>query len=116
MTALYRVNLQTANNEDLRQVFVLTDTSAQAIDLTGATLAMDIESFDGNDVLEATTANGRIVVVDAPAGRFELAVPAAAMRALPAGSYQHDLLLTLAGGRVHRVWAGSLTLARGVTE
>lgn len=116
MTAYYRVDIQSANNEDLRQAFVLADDSAQALDLTGAALAMDLETFEGTDVLEATTANGRIVVHGATAGQFELAVPAAAMRTLPPGSYQHDLLLTLADGRVHRVWTGTLTLARGVTE
>jgi hypothetical protein len=116
MSAFYRINFQSANNEDLRQVFVLTDDAGAPFDLTGAALHMDIEAFNGADVLEATTANGRIALSDAPAGRFELAVPAATMRTLAPGSYQHDLLLTFADGRVHRVWTGALTLSRGVTE
>ena len=63
----------------------------------------------------AATANGRIALSDAVAGRFELAVPAATMRTLAPGGYQHDLLLTFPDGRIHRVWTGTLTLSRGVT-
>jgi hypothetical protein len=116
MAALYRINFQTANNEDLRQAFVMTDSAQAPFDLTGASLRMDLDAFNGTDVLEATTSNGRIVIHNAAAGQFELAVPAATMRTVPPGSYQHDLLLTFADGRVHRVWTGTLTLSPGVTE
>ena len=116
MSAYYRINFETANNEDLRQVFALTDDAGAPFDLTGAVLRMDIESSDGVDAVEATTTNGRIAIANAVGGQFELAVPAATMRGLAPGGYQHDLLLTFPDGRVHRVWTGTLTLSRGVTE
>lgn len=116
MSAIYRVNFEIANTEDLRQAFSLTDSAAAPIDLTGAQLKMAIEPLAGAGLVEASTSNGRIGLANAPAGQFELQVPASVMRTLAPGSYRHDLLLTLASGHVHRVWSGALTLARGVTQ
>ncbi len=116
MSAAYRVNFDLANNEDMRQAFSLGDTAGAPLDLAGASLRMHIETLAGETVVEATTANGRIILIDAPAGRFDLAIPAATMRTLTAGAYRHDLLLVAANGNVRRIWSGSLTLDRGVTE
>lgn len=113
MAAFYRVDFQASNNEDLRQGFVLTDTAGTPLDITGAVLRMGIETTAGRDVLEASTANGRILITDAPAGRFDLAIPAALLATLHEGAYRHDLLLNNAG-TVRRVWAGTLTLGQGV--
>ncbi len=116
MAAFYRVNFQSATNADLRQAFKLTDSNGGAVSLTGATMRMELDSLAGGDVIEASSANGRIVVTNAVLGEFSLAVPAAAMSALAPGVYQHDLLLTRTDGSVQRVWEGTLTLNRGVTE
>lgn len=114
MSAHYRVDFQSASNEDLRQLFEITDTSGEPIDLTGATLRMGLEAIAGPAQLEASTANGRIEIVEAAAGRFELAIPAATIEGLPPGSYRHDLLLDRSGSTL-RVWSGTLTLSQGVT-
>lgn len=116
MAAYYRVNFEIATNEDLRQAFALTDSAAVPVSLTGSSLKMDIEFQSGVDVLELTIANSRIAVTNAAAGEFTIQVPASVIGTLAAGSYQHDLVLTQANGEVHRVWAGTLTLVRGVTE
>ena len=116
MAAYYRVNFEIATNEDLRQSFVLTNNAASAVNLTGAGLKMDVEFQSGVDVLELTIANGRIVIANAAAGEFQIAVPASIIGTLAPGSYQHDMVLTAANGEVHRIWTGSLTLVRGVTE
>jgi hypothetical protein len=115
MTAFYRVTFEAANTEDLRQAFALTDSSDSPVDLTGAQLQMGVETAVGVDAIAASTGNGHIIVHNAAAGLFSIAIPAAVMRTLPAGAYQHDLLLTLAG-RVQRIWTGTLTLSRGITE
>lgn len=114
MTAPYRVNIDIATNEDLRQPFALTDSLDQPVDLSAATLEMDIDQVDGMDGLELTTANLRIVVLNATAGEFEIAVPAAEIAALTPGVYRHDLVM-MRDGRTHRIFEGTLTLARGVT-
>lgn len=114
MTAHYRVNFTCADNEDLRQPFVLTDSAGTLIDLTGATMRMRLERVPGGDAVDATTTNGQIILTDAPHGAFEVAIPASVMAAREPGVYQHDLVLTLAG-RTTRIWSGSVDLNRGVT-
>jgi hypothetical protein len=114
MSACYRVNFQAATNEDLRQAFVLQDAAGAAIDLTGASLRMALQGASGAIALEAGLADGRIAILDAANGRFEVAVLAADLQTLPPGVYRHDLLLAQAGV-VRRVWSGVLTLSQGVT-
>ena len=116
MAAFYRVNFQSATNEDLRQAFKLTDSDGVPVNLTGAALRMELDNLANSDVVDASTANGRIVFTNASAGEFSLAVPAAVMSAISPGVYRHDLLLTRGDGSVQRVWEGTLTLNRGVTE
>lgn len=115
MTAFYRVDFQIANNEDLRHDFVLSDSAASPVDLTGAGFRMDVANSSGGRVLEASLDNGRILLTDAPHGRFALLVPAAVMRMLPEGAYNHDLVWTR-GAETRRVWAGTMTVQRGVTQ
>ena len=114
MSAFYRISFELANSEDLRQSFAMTDASGAPLDLTGAALTMGLETAAGAGALVASTANGRIALVNAAAGQFELRIPASVMRTLTPGSYQHDLLLTFPTGAVRRVWAGPLMLVRGV--
>lgn len=113
MATSFRLHLTVATNEDFRHAFSLADDTGTAVDLTGAALAMDVAK-DETTVLSLSTANGRIAIVDAPAGTFELAVPRATLATLSPQVYRHDLLLTQAG-ETHRIWDGALTLERGVT-
>lgn len=115
MTAYYLMNFRSANNADLRQSFALTDSASTPVNLTGSSLKMHIEVSSNGTTLEVSTGNGRIALVNAAAGQFDIAVPAVLMHTLPEGIHQHDLLLTLPSGQVQRIWAGTLTLARGVT-
>jgi hypothetical protein len=118
MATFYRVNFQTATNEDFRQAFALTDSDGNPVDLTGGSLKITFDGLAnthrGTAALEASTANGRIVLANAGLGQFEINVPTAVLHTIPPGVYRHDLLLTLSG-RVKRVWEGTLTLAEGVT-
>lgn len=115
MVAHYNVNFSAANNEDLRQPFRLTDEADVPSDLTGATLSMSFEDANLNDVLAASTANGRIVITAPLTGDFEVRIPAAVLAPIRSGVYAHDLVWTSAAGVVRRVWRGTLALDRGVT-
>lgn len=113
MTALYRVDFTASTNADLRQAFALADTAGAAIDLTGATLALAFEREPNTPVLQASIANGRILVTNAAQGCFELAIPAGLLGALAPGLYDHDLLVSRAG-RIDRIWVGTLRLTDGI--
>ena len=119
MATFYRVNFLAAANEDLRQAFALTDSAGAPVSLTGGTLKMNFEALASasaaTSIIEASTANGRIVLSNAAEGQFEIALPTAVLHAIPTGVYRHDLVLTLAG-HVQRVWEGTLTLNSGVTQ
>jgi hypothetical protein len=115
MTSYYRIAFKAATNADLRHTFCLKDSTGAAIDLGGASLAMDMRDKDGDDVLACTLANGRITIPAPQAGQFALAVAASDLSAIPPGVYQHDLLLTRQNS-VERIWTGTITLEQGVTR
>lgn len=123
MSTLYRVNFEIADNEDLREAFVLTSSAGAPADLTGADLRMDIEALtppsagapDPPLVLSLSLANGRIALLDATLGQFEIIVDRSTLGALAPGIYRHDLLLAHSG-RTQRIWDGTLVLSRGVSE
>ncbi len=115
MAAFYQVNIQMANNEELRQNFALADDLDAPVDLTGAVLRMDIENLDGNSLISLSTGNGSISILNAALGQFEIFVPASQMATYNAGVYRHDLLLSLTS-HVQRVWEGTLTLSQGITQ
>jgi hypothetical protein len=114
MSAYYRVTFNAANNEDLRQTFALSDQAGSPISLAGATLRMGIDRLSGDDLLEASTLNGQIVVTDESQGQFEIAIPASVMSTLLEGVYRHDLVMTTTGTQ-RRIWTGTLAVAQGVT-
>lgn len=115
MRALYAINFQIARNEDWADVFALTDEAGTALDLTGATFAMDLKKADGTVALSLTTGNGRLPVHDALSGLMgPLVLKSVLTSSLPAGVYKHDCLMTL-GGRVQRLWYGDVTVLAGVT-
>lgn len=71
-----------------------------------------------NDVaLDISLDNHRISFVgDRDAANIQIEVPASAMLNVAAGSYDHDIVVTYASGRVIRAVAGTVTVAQGVTR
>jgi len=116
MSTTYTVNFEAASNEDVCQAFALKHRTGEPVDLTDATLKMDIAKHaDAPDLLELTTQNGRIRIVTPDDGQFEIALNATDLAALTPDYYRHDLLLTTPDG-TQRVWEGGFTLTQGVTE
>ena len=113
MISTYRVNMEVATTEDLYLSVALTNASGGTLDLTAAALTLSVETGFGVSVLTASTANGRIVIVNAIAGLISVNVPASVIGAIAPGVYAHDLLLVQAGER-HRLWSGTLNIQRGV--
>lgn len=111
---LYRLNFEIATSEDLAHAFQLLDSEGQPVDLAGAALRLSIErSADAVDVLQLTTENGGVEVVDAAAGIFEIFAAADVVGALRPTTYRHELVLTQAD-RTLRIWDGTLNLHQGI--
>lgn len=97
MTLPSPIHLRT--NADWRWVIHLShpeagEEEAEPLDLTGAALRMHIRRRrdDPNVLLDLSSANGRIVVLDAVEGKIAMNVDAAEIRALIApGDYWCDL-------------------------
>ncbi len=113
MPTFFNVNFEVATNEDFSHAFALADDANAAVDLSGASLKMDLV-HDDVTALQLSTANGRITVVNAATGAFEIAIPQATLTTLPARYYRHDLLLQV-NGHTHRIWEGGLNLTDGLT-
>ena len=116
MNTSSRVPLQVAHNEDLWQPLVLVGDDGAALNLTGATLKMDVrhETTDAL-LLSCTVVNGRLIVTDAAAGALEILIIAADLAPIPAGTYAYDILLT-ANARTRRLCWGPLKIGRGITQ
>lgn len=111
----YKVNFSLATNEDLRQVFALSDSSGTPLDLSNASLRMSLEpSFSDEDALVLSSETTGVTIVEAEGGVFEVSAPASTIASLAPGVYHHDLLLSI-DGRELRIWEGTLHLEKGIS-
>lgn len=84
------------------------------LDLTGATPWLHLRDAAEDLVLEATVANGRLVLTPAE-GRVDLTMEAAVMWLAP-GRYPFDLQITDAAGVVRTVEQDRLIIVKDVTH
>jgi hypothetical protein len=96
--------------------FTIANDYGQPTDLTGHTFRMQIRAtIEGAVVLELTTANGRIPIEDAEAGKFKILLTATETASLTAGFYVYDLEW-VDGSKVTRLFEGQLEVSREVTR
>ncbi|TAI63876.1 hypothetical protein [Bradyrhizobium sp. Leo170] len=108
------VNISTESDADFRRVFVYQTVSGVPIDLTGSAFHMMLRARaeDATVAMELTTENGRIVVLDAVNGKFELIIEQEDLERLTAGEYDQSLIRSRDGAQ-SRVWRGTFTLGVG---
>ena len=96
---------------------VWQDSTGAAIDLSLFTADMQVRSkvSDTNILLEASTANGYIVL-GGPAGTIAITVPAAVTAALTATRGVYDLEITSPTGTVTRLVEGDVEVSLEVTR
>jgi len=112
------VDFTVANNETWDLGFVLKDASGVAVNLTGRSIKMQIRGAANPDdvIVELSTDNERIIIVDAPAGAWALAVPVSITQGVPEGAYVYDVIDYFANDpRVWRRQKGAVTVEWGVT-
>lgn len=85
--------------------------------LNGVTLAMQIRAKPETTtvVAELTSANGRITVIDAADGHFELYLPKSVTQSIAPGIYVFDVLRT-DGAEPVFLFGGRIQVAKGVTR
>lgn len=95
-----------------------TGDPATPVDLTGATLRMQVRETKHSDIplLSLSTGGSGITVTDAANGKFTVRAEAAQTDALSFTTGVYDLEIKLADGTVTRLVEGSATLSRQVTR
>lgn len=91
-----------------KAVWFAPQPNGQPVDLTGATARLHLRDAAGAKIVEASTADGRIVI-DGPAGKLFLTVPAIEMALVP-GNYRFALEVTYADGTVRTEPPDTLTI------
>jgi hypothetical protein len=108
-------------NEDWEDGLVLDDGGdpAEPLDLTGSSFRAHLRPAPGSLLvtLEASTANGRLVIADNPeSGTLNWNVPKALMATIEPGEYVYDIVWTKPDLSSDTVAAGTVTVHRGVTR
>ena len=87
-----------------------------ARDLTGYAMEMQVRDKPGGTIYATlSTANGKISIYDAAAGKFRATLTAAETAALTAGTYRYDLKVTDTGSSVSYPMRGSFIVRAPVT-
>lgn len=110
-------NFTIAQGTDCTVPFVLSDSSGNAINLTGYTAAMQlrvfVNSIDAVDTL--TSSNERIQIVP-DSGQISCLFPHETTSSYPARKLLYDLEITSPGDEVTRVVQGTITVCAEITR
>lgn len=102
------------NNADWKTIFEVSDGETEdPIDFTGTYVEVEIKDQNGCKVIEASTTNGKITLLEP--GSFEMFIPAAEMSKLCPGVYQAGGLCN-AEGTIISLFVASLTVIDGVAR
>jgi hypothetical protein len=114
---MYLGSLPVASNRaTYNQDFQLYDEDDEGIDLTGATITLEIRKPGCSSAeLTATTTNGKIVVTDTDEGQFELTFTASDMRNLDPMTYECGITITQNGETI-QYFIGTLPVLDGIVS
>lgn len=85
------------------------------MDLSGEPLWMQVrERPELPPVLQLSTANGQLAIVDGPQGIVSIDIAAAVLMPIPIGSYYQDMTMRNVDNTV--LWTGTFTLMPGITR
>lgn len=112
---MFRMKFEVRTNADTLCRFKWVDAAGQAIDLTGATLALHVKKSvdDSTPALSLTTQNGLIQHETSSSGTFLLHFPKNSLRA---GQYYFDLVRTDPDQIRTTISFGEINVVKGVTS
>lgn len=110
-------NMQINAGATFSLVINVTDSSDNAIDLTGYTARTQFRENidDDTTAFEATTANGKLVTTDAANGELTLTISDTETAAFN-GPFVYDLEIESSGGVVDRIMEGQVYVSPEVTR
>jgi hypothetical protein len=118
MTAV--LDFEAANNATwlYSPILLLDDADAPLALPFDAKVEMQLRSpASSNDVaLLLSLENGFIKYIDSQASTVRIEVPVTTMRDIPAGTYEHDIIVSYSTGLVVRSIAGNVNILQGVTR
>ena len=122
--AFFSGGMNIAKNYDWVQGFILIDTTAAPVDLTGSLLRLMIRKHEiDHEALislrsdDPNPEDGGITITDAPGGAFTIIIVRAQLARLYAGNYVADLVRLRPDGHQERLWdATPVEVVAGVTR
>lgn len=102
---------------DDRTLSALVQDQGAPVDLAGASVTFTARRVDGTRavVLDYSTANGGVVLVDAAAGQCAILISGADTANAGCGTFLYDLQLVTSGGKTHTTIIGVLNVLEDVT-
>jgi hypothetical protein len=121
--SFYSATVQIAKNEDWVVPFTYGTTpdggiTVTPIDLTGSTLEMQIRKneADHEATVSVTSADGSIIITDAPNGAFTILIDRDRLSRLAPGDYVTDLVRIAPSSLRERLFEGTATVVEGTTR
>jgi hypothetical protein len=112
-----KLDLKIYKGSTYRKSFQWIDSNGSPMVLTGCAIKMQIRDYlgSGTVLIELSTANGRIVIVDAVLGKWQLVLTAVETGLLDFTRAVYDLDITFPSTEVHTPIKGDVVLIRQVT-
>jgi len=108
------LNTTLTNKADWKTQFQFNDAdTGDLLDFTGASIEVDVKDFDGCRRIQASVANGKIVIVSL--GIFEVDISVTEMQNLCPGAYKIGGLYLLNGETIS-LFTGTLSIIDGVAR
>lgn len=114
--ALSTYDMTAEQGSDFATTITYTNDSGTPINLTGYTSRMQVRKFASSATPILTFTNSSGMTITAGSGVIDLAITAAAMAMVPAGSYQYDLEIIDSSGEVIKLLAGKFDVEAEVTR
>jgi hypothetical protein len=106
------VNFKVYQNDTLTKTLTITDDADAAIDLSAATIKMEVRAAVASTVLFTFETGDGITV----GGADDNVITISKLVDITAGSYLYDLEITYSGGEVQTLIKGSFTVTADITR
>lgn len=113
--ALSTYDISAEQGSDYATTVTYTDDSGDPVNLTGYTSRMQVRKFAGSASPVITLTNTSGMTITAATGVIAVSITAAALAAIPAGSYVYDLEIA-SGASVIKLLSGAFDVSAEVTR